>query len=104
MKKIPFCFLLILLAASTNAQSVKIPAFTGYAVPAEKEEQTLFSESKGLTGWTDTRQSIHWFFKVRQTGELELSFHTKAHGQSGQDRGRAAHQLCDDRLGHGPLS
>ena len=78
MKKIPFCFLLILLAAFTHAQSVKIPAFTGYAVPAEKEEQTLFSESKGLTGWTDTRQSIHWFFKVRQTGELELSFHTKA--------------------------
>ncbi|MEO0066407.1 MAG: hypothetical protein RI983_1733, partial [Bacteroidota bacterium] len=78
MKKIPFCFLLILLAAFTNAQSVKIPAYTGYAVPTEKDEQTLFSESKGLTSWTDTRQSIHWFFKARQTGELELSFHTKA--------------------------
>ena len=74
MKKIPFCFLLILLAASTNAQSVKIPAFTGYAVPAEKEEQTLFSESKGLTGWTDTRQAYIGFLKSDRQESLNSVF------------------------------
>lgn len=78
MKKIPICLLLLFFSDFLSAQSLIIPAFTGYAVPAESDEQLLFTEKNGLRGWTDTKQSIHWFFKVQQTGELELSFHTKA--------------------------
>lgn len=78
MKKIPLLTLVLFVTSLLQAQSVKIPAFTGYAVPAETDEQYLFSEKKGLSNWTDSRQTIHWFFKVQQTGELELSFHTKA--------------------------
>ena len=78
MKKVPFYLLLLLFSDLLQAQSVIIPAFTGYAVPAESDEQLLFTQKNGLSGWTDTKQSIHWFFKVQQSGELELSFHTKA--------------------------
>lgn len=78
MKKIPLLTLVLFVSFLLSAQSVKIPAFTGYAVPAETDEQSLFSEKKGLSGWTDPQQQIHWFFIVQQIGELELSFHTKA--------------------------
>lgn len=63
------CFLVYTLPA----QTVLIPAYTGYAVPAEKEEIQLFSAKNGLQNWVDTKQKISWFIYVKKTGELQLS-------------------------------
>lgn len=63
---------------TSNAQSVIIPAYTGYAVPAEAENSSLFSTKNGLQNWTNPQQKISWFFYVKNTGELQLSLLTKS--------------------------
>lgn len=63
------CFLVFTLPA----QTVLIPAYTGYAVPAEKEEIQLFSTKNGLQNWVNPQQKISWFFYVKNPGELQLS-------------------------------
>jgi len=55
------------------AQTVLIPAYTGYAVPAEKEEIQLFSTKNGLQNWVNPQQKISWFFYIKNPGELQLS-------------------------------
>lgn len=72
-----FAFIL-LLSSMVKAQSgFSIPAYTAYALPAEmiKEdgESNLFSLENGLQNWTDTKQSIQFFFKVRTPGKLRLA-------------------------------
>lgn len=63
------CFFLFTL----SAQTVLIPAYTGYALPAEKENIQLFSSKTGLQNWVDPQQKISWFFYVKNPGELQLS-------------------------------
>jgi len=56
------------------AQSV-IPAFTGYAIPAEEsgeDESGLFSEKDGLHNWVNTKQHIQYFFNAAATGKLSI--------------------------------
>lgn len=64
-------FLCMFISGSLCAQTVRIPAYTGYAVPVEKEGTDMFSVQKGLH-WTDTRQQISYSFYVRKTGTLQL--------------------------------
>ncbi|MEN9685052.1 MAG: hypothetical protein RLZZ28_838, partial [Bacteroidota bacterium] len=60
-----------------NAQKYTIPAFTGYAVPAENEEESLFSEKYGLHNWKNTEQQISYHFYLRSKGELTLTLNAK---------------------------
>lgn len=62
----------------TISQSgLSIPAFTAYAVPAEKtngeEESSMFSKQNGIQNWSDTGQQIRFYFKVRNKGKLHLA-------------------------------
>ena len=59
------------------AQTVTIPAFTGYAVPAERDESFLFSEKNGLQQWSNTGQVISYFFYIRKAGNLSVSVNAK---------------------------
>lgn len=68
----PCMFMAVVLCA----QTVRIPAYTGYAVPVEKEASDMFSVQKGLH-WTDTRQEISYSFYVRKTGVLQLTLLAK---------------------------
>ena len=68
------CF--IFFASILNAQTVLIPAYTGYAMPAEKENIQLFSAKHGLQNWIDPQQKISWFFYVKKPGELQLNLLT----------------------------
>ncbi|MFN3299158.1 MAG: DUF3472 domain-containing protein [Sediminibacterium sp.] len=61
------------LVFNLPAQTVLIPAYTGYAVPAEKEEIQLFSTKNGLQNWVNPHQKISWFFYIKNPGELQLS-------------------------------
>lgn len=58
------------------AQKASIPAYTGYAVPAEGDESDLFSVEKGLH-WTDARQVISYSFYVRKAGKLVIQLQAK---------------------------
>lgn len=60
------------------AQNIySIPANTGYAVPAEKEEESLFQQGKGLQNWTDLKQELQYFFYLHNAGTLNIDLYTK---------------------------
>ena len=61
---------------AASAQTVSIPAYTGYAVPADRDESPTFSEKNGLH-WTNVKQTISYFFYVRKAGELLVSIDAK---------------------------
>jgi FKBP-type peptidyl-prolyl cis-trans isomerase len=68
----------ILLCSAVLAQNTfSIPAYTGYAVPAEMEEESMFQQGKGLQNWTDVKQEIQYFFYLRKTGKLTLELLVK---------------------------
>lgn len=86
MKRTPITVLLLfilLYCNAANAQThVSIPAYTAYAVPAEEssedDESKIFSEKEGIHNWTDTKQQLEFYFKIRTSGMLELSLLMKA--------------------------
>jgi hypothetical protein len=61
-----------------SAQTVIIPGYTGYAVPAEKDESSIFSEKNGVQQWKDGDQQIQYFFYVRKPGKLSVSLDAKS--------------------------
>lgn len=69
-----------LLAPVLNAQ-VKLPGFTGYALPAEESteegESRLFSDKQGLHNWTSTKQKLQYFFYTGSSGSLSISLWAK---------------------------
>ena len=65
------------LASCLSAQTVTIPAYTGYALPAEKEDDLLFSEKSGVQHWTDASQEILYFFYLHKTCKLSVALDTK---------------------------
>ena len=69
--------ILVSLQMGGYTQSVKIPANTGYAIPAEKDEADLFNDKNGLQGWADTKQQIQYFFYLRNTGKLSIDIYVK---------------------------
>jgi hypothetical protein len=85
MSKKIICILLAViffLPDLIQAQSpVLIPAFTAYAVPAEPSnedgESSMFSTQKGLQNWIDTRQTIRFYFDIRNKGKLNLALFLK---------------------------
>ena len=69
--------LTISISSCLTAQVVTIPAYTGYAIPVEKEESSLFSEKNGLQQWKDADQQIQYFFYVRKPGKLSVALDAK---------------------------
>ncbi|HMK04021.1 MAG TPA: DUF3472 domain-containing protein [Ferruginibacter sp.] len=68
----------LVLPRTVIAQKItSIPAFTAYAVPPEEgsgdDESNMVSEKNGLHNWTDTKRQVQFYFKVRNTGNLQLS-------------------------------
>ncbi len=64
------------LIISISAQTVSIPAYTGYAVPAEKDE-SIFSEKNAGLHWSDAKQTISYSFYIRQAGDLTIAINAK---------------------------
>ena len=61
------------------AQPVTVPAYTGYAIPAEKEGSFLFSEKNGVQQWKDLRQQISYFIYLRKTGNLSIGINARTY-------------------------
>ena len=79
MKKYPalFCFLFILVDISAQ-KTVTIPAFTAYAIPAEKEEDALFSKKDHSLQWKDAKQKIEFHFYVPNPGDIDINLIAKS--------------------------
>ncbi len=71
------CIITAFFTITVNAQTITIPAYTGYAVPAEKDESSMFSEKNGVQNWTDTKQHLTYFFYIRKAGDLTIGLNTK---------------------------
>ncbi len=67
----------LLFSAIVSAQTVTIPAYTGYALPAEKGESSIFSEKNGVQQWKDANQQLQYFFFVRKPGKLSVALDAK---------------------------
>jgi FKBP-type peptidyl-prolyl cis-trans isomerase len=75
-------FLILLLLSGLSqivfAQEVQtIPAFTGYAIPAETWNSKLFDVQKGVNNWTNLQQQLQYHFFLRNTGYLDLSIQVR---------------------------
>ena len=77
LSSILIIFSLLLHNTVKSQIGISIPAFTAYAVPVEKsnedDESDMFSVKDGLHNWTDTKQQIQFYFKIRNRGDLQLS-------------------------------
>ncbi|MDB5209993.1 MAG: hypothetical protein JWQ30_820 [Sediminibacterium sp.] len=69
-------FLSLSLILNVGAQTISIPGSTGYAVPSEKNESSIFTEKNGLH-WTDAKQQVSYSFYIRKAGNLAISINTK---------------------------
>ena len=78
--KILITSLLVLLSSHflLAQQTVAIPAYTAYAVPAEKEETSLFSKKDQSLIWKDAKEKIEFHFYVPNAGDIELSLNAKS--------------------------
>ena len=72
-----FVFLIIHTALTHAQHNVILPGYTGYAVPAEYDEETIFAESKGLYNWTNPHQQIEYHLNFRNTGSLHINIIAK---------------------------
>jgi len=65
-----------------QAQVVKLPGGSGYAVPVEgsteEDESLLFDPKTGLHNWTDPTQTISYYFLIRTKGELKVDIRMKS--------------------------
>ncbi len=72
---------LLLCTPVKSQKTISIPAYTAYAVPADESTETddsdLFSINNGIHNWTNPKQQIQFNFKIRNKGELQISFFTK---------------------------
>ena len=58
-------------ATFAGAQEIRVPAFTAYMLP--EAESARISEQRGVTRWTDPEQSVNWYGKFSQLGNLIVS-------------------------------
>ncbi|HQX53298.1 MAG TPA: DUF3472 domain-containing protein [Planctomycetaceae bacterium] len=63
-----FCVPCLFQNLSAHGEELRIPAFTAYMLP--DPNSTRISEKHGVTRWTDAAQSVNWYGKFAETGEL----------------------------------
>ncbi len=68
--------LVCFFALAADAQTITIPGYTGYAVPAEQDESGMFSEKSGLQ-WTNAKQQVSYHFYLRKAGDLAIALTIK---------------------------
>jgi hypothetical protein len=62
---------IICFATIALAEEIRVPAFTAYMLP--DAESARISEQRGVTRWTDVKQSVNWYGKFAQGGNLIAS-------------------------------
>ncbi len=74
-----FTLLICLFVSSVlfAQKNVNIPAFTGYAVPAENDEDLFFNKKDSSVEWKDANQKIEFHFFIRDTGTININLLAK---------------------------
>ena len=57
--------------ATISAEELRVPAFTAYMLP--DVDSARISEQRGVTRWTDPKQSVNWYGKFTRGGELNAT-------------------------------
>jgi FKBP-type peptidyl-prolyl cis-trans isomerase len=68
----------LLFGVVAAQETVTIPAFTAYAVPAEKDETSLFGKKDQSLIWKDAKEKIEFHFYVPNAGTIDLSLNAKS--------------------------
>ena len=63
-KQILFSFCILIFSASYAQDIREIPAFTGYAIPAESWDSQLFDPKKGVSNWSNLQQQLAYHFRL----------------------------------------
>jgi len=71
------CFLFITLKIAAQ-KTVTIPAFTAYAIPAENEEDALFSKKDHSLQWQDGKERIEFHFYIPNPCDIEVNLLAKS--------------------------
>ena len=53
---------------SARGEELRVPAFTAYMLP--DPDSVRISEARGVTRWADAAQSVNWYGRFTETGEL----------------------------------
>jgi Domain of unknown function (DUF3472)/Domain of unknown function (DUF5077)/FKBP-type peptidyl-prolyl cis-trans isomerase len=87
MKRILMFFASALLQTFVLAQpKIVLPRYTAYALPAEGEEgqyPLLHNVEHDVLNWFNPRQTIHFFFHVKDTGTVKLTLELGSRTASG---------------------
>ena len=79
MRKHFILFICLFIASEIFSQkSVNIPAFNAYAIPAEKDEDALFSKKDKSLQWKDTKQKIEFHFYIPNAGDIDITLLAKS--------------------------
>src|SRR5262245_61219413 len=66
-----FRCLLILLTALTARAELRVPGCTAYGAP--NFDAIRLHKERGVTNWTDAKQSVLWFGEIKNAGKLDVS-------------------------------
>src|SRR5258708_7835390 len=62
---------LLMGAGRADDEPLRVPAFTAYCEP--DPNGVKISAKEGVTGWTDTKQSLSWFGHLEKSGKLYVA-------------------------------
>jgi FKBP-type peptidyl-prolyl cis-trans isomerase len=71
-----FSFLIIARLMLAAQPVIDLPGNTGYAIPAGNEgakTDIVFDEKKGAINWINPKQSLHYFFYVKEPGAVQVT-------------------------------
>lgn len=71
------CILLSFVHSTSNGQTITIPGYTGYATPAEDDDEALFSQAEGLHNWNNMKQQVDYFFYAGKKGKLLITVNAR---------------------------
>lgn len=74
------CCMFIGHTALAQSAQVTIPGFTAYAAP--QEEGVRINERRGVAEWTDSTNTVNFYFHVSTPGSLKIALQAKADGAS----------------------
>jgi hypothetical protein len=66
-----FTAVILCLTAPAFAEDLRVPAFTAYMLP--DADSARIAEQRGVTRWTDPKQSVNWYGKFAHSGSLTAS-------------------------------
>ena len=74
------CCIIIGHTALAQSAQVTLPGFTAYAAP--QEEGVHINERRGVAEWTDSANTVNFYFHVSTPGSLKIALQAKADGTS----------------------